>query len=144
MPSTRPPQTFWTWTSPLWVNYMSVVYVCYRYTYEQIQTIAANILTFTKHQPKVGIICGSGLGGLADQVENADVINYSQITDFPVSTGTRCFSQCVCMCTLVSIISYSQVPEFLLVEVLCFSSLSVYKPTCKQCHIHCKQWIAEV
>ena len=97
---------------------MSFVYVCYRYTYEQIQTIAANILTFTKHQPKVGIICGSGLGGLADQVENADVINYSQITDFPVSTGTRCFFQCLCMCTLVSIISYSQVPEFLLVEVL--------------------------
>ncbi|KAL8614703.1 hypothetical protein ACOMHN_057373 [Nucella lapillus] len=56
------------------------------YSYEEIQTIAANILSFTKHKPKVGIVCGSGLGGLADQVESADIVQYSQIKDFPVST----------------------------------------------------------
>ncbi|KAK7103545.1 purine nucleoside phosphorylase-like [Littorina saxatilis] len=56
------------------------------YSYEEIQSIATNILTHTKHQPKVGIICGSGLGGLADMVEQHDTINYSQIPEFPAST----------------------------------------------------------
>lgn len=39
--------------------------------------------------PEVGVICGSGLGGLADTVEN-DVrldINYADIPNFPKSTG---------------------------------------------------------
>ncbi|KAK7493386.1 hypothetical protein BaRGS_00015286 [Batillaria attramentaria] len=56
------------------------------YSFDEIQSIANNILTFTKHRPKVGIICGSGLGGLADQVDDAEVISYDQIPEFPVST----------------------------------------------------------
>ncbi|KAJ8308392.1 hypothetical protein KUTeg_013266, partial [Tegillarca granosa] len=40
----------------------------------------------TKHRPKLGIICGSGLGELADRVEDADVFPYSEIPCFPVST----------------------------------------------------------
>jgi len=44
----------------------------------------------TGHQPKIGIICGSGLdpyiGGLADLAKNADVFPYSDIPGFPKST----------------------------------------------------------
>lgn len=56
------------------------------YTYEQIQFVAQHILSMTSHRPRVGIVCGTGLGGLADYVINADVIHYSQIPHFPVST----------------------------------------------------------
>ncbi|XP_046364336.1 purine nucleoside phosphorylase-like isoform X2 [Haliotis rufescens] len=56
------------------------------YTYEDIQRISQAILTRTRHRPVLGIICGSGLGGLADMVEDSDTIPYSEIKDFPVST----------------------------------------------------------
>jgi purine-nucleoside phosphorylase len=36
--------------------------------------------------PKVGLILGSGLGDLADRIENPVVIPYSEIPHFPVST----------------------------------------------------------
>ncbi|XP_046571188.1 purine nucleoside phosphorylase-like isoform X2 [Haliotis rubra] len=56
------------------------------YTYEDIERIAQALLARTKHRPVLGIICGSGLGGLADIVEDSDTIPYSEIKDFPVST----------------------------------------------------------
>jgi purine-nucleoside phosphorylase len=37
-------------------------------------------------KPTVGIILGTGLGGLADDIENPVTISYSEIPDFPVST----------------------------------------------------------
>ena len=37
-------------------------------------------------EPEVGIILGTGLGGLADSIEIAVSINYRDIPDFPVST----------------------------------------------------------
>ena len=37
-------------------------------------------------QPKTAIILGSGLGALADEIKNAVVIPYSELTGFPVST----------------------------------------------------------
>lgn len=37
-------------------------------------------------KPKIGLILGSGLGSLADQVENAVSIPYSELPGFPVST----------------------------------------------------------
>jgi purine-nucleoside phosphorylase len=40
----------------------------------------------TKHQPTVGLVLGSGLNALADQVEQADVIAFKAIPGFPVST----------------------------------------------------------
>lgn len=55
--------------------------------YSDVEDIAKEILDRTACRPKLGIICGSGLGGLAESVENADVIDYSEITGFPVSTG---------------------------------------------------------
>lgn len=41
----------------------------------------------TKVRPTVGIICGSGLGGLVDNVENKEEFKYEDIPGFPVSTG---------------------------------------------------------
>ncbi|WP_062198428.1 purine-nucleoside phosphorylase [Massilibacterium senegalense] len=39
-----------------------------------------------KIQPKIGIILGSGLGGLVEEVTSCKVIPYEQIPHFPVST----------------------------------------------------------
>jgi purine-nucleoside phosphorylase len=39
-----------------------------------------------KHTPKLGLILGSGLGVLADEIENPVKIPYQDIPDFPVST----------------------------------------------------------
>lgn len=36
---------------------------------------------------EIGIICGSGLGGLCDRVENPVYVNYADIPNFPVSTA---------------------------------------------------------
>ena len=36
---------------------------------------------------EIGIICGSGLGGLCDKVENPVYVNYADIPKFPVSTA---------------------------------------------------------
>lgn len=40
----------------------------------------------TKHQPRVGMILGSGLGDLANLIEDADIITYGEIPHFPEST----------------------------------------------------------
>ncbi len=54
-------------------------------SYEQIEAAAAYIKRQTQHQPKIGLILGSGLSPLADEVENADFIPYETIPNFPVS-----------------------------------------------------------
>ncbi|XP_050405327.1 purine nucleoside phosphorylase isoform X2 [Patella vulgata] len=56
------------------------------YSYEDIQLIASKVLKQTKHKPSIGIICGSGLGGLADIVQDAETVPYSSIPEFPVAT----------------------------------------------------------
>lgn len=40
-----------------------------------------------KELPKVGVVLGSGLGKLADQIEDQTVISYKDIPDFPKSTA---------------------------------------------------------
>ena len=45
------------------------------------------ILQKTDIKPKIGIVCGSGLGGLGDRLEKPTIIPYSQIPCFPNSTG---------------------------------------------------------
>ncbi|MBE2240784.1 MAG: purine-nucleoside phosphorylase [Caldilineaceae bacterium] len=47
---------------------------------------AAFVRGRTHHQPKIGLILGSGLSGLADQITDADTIPYAEIPHFPVST----------------------------------------------------------
>lgn len=44
------------------------------------------LLDRTKHRPKIGIICGSGLGSLAESVKDAEIVPYQIIPNFPVST----------------------------------------------------------
>lgn len=44
------------------------------------------IKTKTSIQPRIGLILGSGLGMLADEIEQADVIPYHEIPGFPTST----------------------------------------------------------
>jgi purine-nucleoside phosphorylase len=52
----------------------------------QIKASAEFILSKTKHKVEIGLILGSGLGSLADTIENAEYYNYSDIPHFPTST----------------------------------------------------------
>ncbi|XP_058397048.1 purine nucleoside phosphorylase-like [Diceros bicornis minor] len=56
------------------------------FTYEDYQTTAQWLLSHTEHRPQVAVICGSGLGGLADRVTQAQSFDYSEIPNFPRST----------------------------------------------------------
>ena len=54
--------------------------------YDKIQQTTAFIQPKITNQPKVGIILGSGLGGLVDMIDKETAIPYSDIPNFPVST----------------------------------------------------------
>ncbi|XP_022124724.2 purine nucleoside phosphorylase isoform X2 [Pieris rapae] len=56
------------------------------YSYEMLEEIANFLLTKTKIRPIIGIICGSGMGSLADTITDAERIPYEQIPNFPTST----------------------------------------------------------
>jgi purine-nucleoside phosphorylase len=55
-------------------------------TLDQVSAAGDFIRERTGHRPHVGLILGSGLGPLADQVQEADSIPFGQIPHFPVST----------------------------------------------------------
>lgn len=54
--------------------------------YEKVKESAEYILSKTKKRPTIGIILGSGLGGLVDVIEEKEVIAYAEIPNFPQST----------------------------------------------------------
>ena len=55
---------------------------------ERIMTAAEYVASkLNGHEPLVGIVLGSGLGRLADVIENKIVIPYKEIPGFPVSTA---------------------------------------------------------
>ncbi len=56
------------------------------FTRADYQAATDVIRQHTQHQPTIGLILGSGLGGLADSVESADVIAYESIPNWPRST----------------------------------------------------------
>jgi purine-nucleoside phosphorylase len=56
------------------------------FTLSDYQTAAETIRSRTKHRPTVALILGSGLGGLADAVEGADIIPSTDIPLWPPST----------------------------------------------------------
>lgn len=62
------------------------LYIC-RYSYDDVERIAKSVLDRVTSRPNIGIICGSGLGGLADMLNDKEIIQYSDIEGFPVSTG---------------------------------------------------------
>ena len=55
-------------------------------TMEMINNIVEIIQTKTKKKPTVGMILGSGLGSLANEVKNPDIIPYSELPGWPIST----------------------------------------------------------
>jgi len=57
------------------------------YTYERVQEIVAFIQKLVPTKPEIAIICGSGLGGLAELVVDKIIIPYVDIPHFPRSTG---------------------------------------------------------
>ncbi len=56
------------------------------FTLAEIDEVAAAVRSLTNHKPKIGMILGSGLGSLADSVENGDHINYEKLPYWPVPT----------------------------------------------------------
>ncbi len=52
----------------------------------QLDETVQAIRQHTQQEPAVGLVLGSGLSGLADAVEQADVIPYAEIPHWPVST----------------------------------------------------------
>jgi purine-nucleoside phosphorylase len=54
--------------------------------FEQIELARAAIVARGGVTPKVGLILGSGLGALADELEDAVVVPYTEIPGFPRST----------------------------------------------------------
>nr|XP_040035598.1 purine nucleoside phosphorylase 5a [Gasterosteus aculeatus aculeatus] len=77
------------------------------YGYEECEATADWLLARTGVRPAVGIVCGSGLGGLADMLKDQVAFNYEDIPNFPQSTvhghagrlvfGTLKGRSCVCM-----------------------------------------------
>ena len=55
-------------------------------TLEQIDQAAEAVRQRISSQPRVGLILGSGLNPVADAVQNAQVIPYSDLPHWPVST----------------------------------------------------------
>jgi len=55
-------------------------------TLEQIDQTVAAIRARVDSQPRVGIILGSGLGPLAESVENATLVPFQDLPSWPVST----------------------------------------------------------
>lgn len=53
---------------------------------DKIEGTAAFIAQKLKQKPRVGIILGSGLGGLVDMIDKESEISYKDIPNFPVST----------------------------------------------------------
>jgi purine-nucleoside phosphorylase len=53
---------------------------------QMINEAAGHIKGRTKIEPKIGIILGTGLGGLVKEIEIKDTIPYQDIPHFPVST----------------------------------------------------------
>lgn len=56
------------------------------FTRAEFEAAAAAVRECTRHQPRIGLVLGSGLGDLAETVEQADVIPYEDIPHWPRST----------------------------------------------------------
>ena len=56
------------------------------FSLEHYDDAAHFIRSRTQHRPVVGLVLGSGLGPLANEIEDADAISYGEIPHFPHST----------------------------------------------------------
>lgn len=64
--------------------------------YDQIQEAKNTIQSRWKGKPRVGIILGTGLGGLVEEIQTEAVLAYGDIPHFPVSTAPGHSSRLVC------------------------------------------------
>lgn len=64
--------------------------------WNQIEEATAHIRKVWQGTPKVGLILGTGLGGLAQQIEQQATIEYGDIPHFPVSTVQSHAGRLVC------------------------------------------------
>jgi len=55
-------------------------------TIESIDRVVHNIQSRIKYQLNIGLILGTGLGGLAETIQNATSIPYCELPDWPIST----------------------------------------------------------
>ena len=55
-------------------------------TLSEIEETTRAIRAWVNYKPTIGMILGSGLGGLANSIENPDIIPYDEIPHWPVST----------------------------------------------------------
>ncbi|KAJ6655884.1 hypothetical protein lerEdw1_004654 [Lerista edwardsae] len=77
------------------------------FSLERCRETAEWLLARTRHRPSIAIVCGSGLGLLADSLKNQEAFPYAEIPNFPRSTvtghdGLLTFGElqgkpCVCM-----------------------------------------------
>lgn len=56
-------------------------------SFEDYKLTTEWLLNQTSHRPKIAVICGWGLGLLADGVSNKQIFRYQDVPNFPVSTG---------------------------------------------------------
>jgi purine-nucleoside phosphorylase len=64
--------------------------------YDQIQEAAAAVRARWPHAPAAGVVLGTGLGKLAEDVANPTVIPYTELPHFPRSTAPSHKGQLVC------------------------------------------------
>ncbi|MDA8744651.1 purine-nucleoside phosphorylase [Rubripirellula amarantea] len=64
--------------------------------YDKIAEASAAIRKVFPTTPKVGIILGTGLGGIVDEIEISATIDYADIPHFPTSTATSHRGRLVC------------------------------------------------
>jgi len=55
-------------------------------SYDDVEQLAQIVRKVTHHRPTVGVVCGSGLGKIAQLLTNQDVLPYENLPNFPVST----------------------------------------------------------
>ena len=48
-------------------------------SYEFVDGLSQQILSMVKCRPTIGIVCGSGIGGLSDLVEEKEILQYNDI-----------------------------------------------------------------
>lgn len=61
-----------------------------------VEEAAAFVRSQLEVRPEIGLILGTGLGGVAESIENATVIPYSAIPHFPISTVLSHQGQLAC------------------------------------------------
>src|SRR5579875_690325 len=64
--------------------------------YEQIQEAKAAVQAHWKDRPQVGIILGTGLGGLVEEIETEVTLDYGDIPHFPEPTAPGHAGRLVC------------------------------------------------